>query len=386
MSRVRGGPGGAGTARRPKVLVIGPTPPPYHGGSVATEYVLNSSLRDGFELIHLDTSDRRGLENAGRFDLTNVALAFVHGARFVRLLLARRPDVVYIPVAQNRLGFWRDFLFFLPSRLLGKRIVVHVHGGHFGEFYARTDPLTRWLVRWSLRGVRRAIVLGERLRPILDGLVPPDRIAVVPNGVADEHGGVPPEAIGAGRSGRRVVYLGTLTRTKGFGVVLEAAGRLLEELPDVEYVLAGELHDGEARSIAAPYRTERYRDRITFPGVVAGREKAELLRGADVFVFPSFYPYEGHPYVILEAMAAGLPVVTTAHGAIPEMVTDGKNGYLVPQRDPDALAGRIRELLEDDGLRTRMAAASRRRYLESFTVERWAERMAAVFRAAVDAR
>jgi len=366
--------------------VIGPTPPPYHGGSVATEYVLNSSLRDGFELIHLDTSDRRGLENAGRFDLTNVALAFVHGARFVRLLLARRPDVVYIPVAQNRLGFWRDFLFFLPSRLLGKRIVVHVHGGHFGEFYARTDPLTRWLVRWSLRGVRRAIVLGERLRPILDGLVPPDRIAVVPNGVADEHGGVPPEAIGAGRSGRRVVYLGTLTRTKGFGVVLEAAGRLLEELPDVEYVLAGELHDGEARSIAAPYRTERYRDRITFPGVVAGREKAELLRGADVFVFPSFYPYEGHPYVILEAMAAGLPVVTTAHGAIPEMVTDGKNGYLVPQRDPDALAGRIRELLEDDGLRTRMAAASRRRYLESFTVERWAERMAAVFRAAVDAR
>src|SRR5882762_10156183 len=98
------------TGRAETVLIVGPTPPPAHGISVLTELLLQSGLKESFEVVHLDTSDRRTLDNVGRFEIRNVALALYHGARFLWLLLWKRPALVYIPVSESPLGFVRDSL------------------------------------------------------------------------------------------------------------------------------------------------------------------------------------------------------------------------------------------------------------------------------------
>jgi hypothetical protein len=157
-------------ARRPAVLVVGPLPPPVHGCAVATRYVLASGLEADWTVVHLDTADRRGLENMGRFELRNVVLALTHLGAFLRLLLLHRPRVVYVPLSQNLLGVLRDMLFMLPAVLTRRRLVVHLHGGGFGAFHATAPRAVRWLARAVLRRARRVIVLGDGLRATLRGI------------------------------------------------------------------------------------------------------------------------------------------------------------------------------------------------------------------------
>jgi glycosyltransferase involved in cell wall biosynthesis len=377
----------AGVPRsRPTVLVVGPLPPPYHGGAVATSYVLGSELAERFRLVHVDTRDTRGQQNMGRLDLRNVVLAFRHARMFLTSLLREAPALVYVPIAQNRLGYLRDCLFLVPALLAGRRVVVHVHAGGFRDFYDGADPLTRALVRGTLARVQRAIVLGERLRASVAGLVPDARVTVVPNGVADPFGGRPRASFDAGarEAGTvTVLYLGTLMEAKGFLDLLAAARRLRAERPGLRYIFAGSFYRASDRARALELLADGLRDVVELTGVVDGERKAALLRQADLLVLPTRYANEAHPYVVLEAMAAGLPVVTTARGAIAETVRDGETGVIVPEGDVSAIAEAIARLAVDAPLRRRMSDAARRRYVEEYRLERWSDRMAAAFEAAL---
>src|SRR6266849_5885256 len=105
---------------KPRVLIIGPSPPPYNGMSIATELVLNA-VRDEVSAVHLDTADRRGLSNVGKLDMVNILLAVYHGIKFLWLVTVKRPDIVYVQIAQDWLAFLRDCLFLVPARLLRKK-------------------------------------------------------------------------------------------------------------------------------------------------------------------------------------------------------------------------------------------------------------------------
>lgn len=383
-----------------KVLLVGPTPPPFHGGAVITRNLMASPLAERFDVVHVDTSDRRGLANLGALDLRNVWLAAVHGGRFLAALLRQRPDVAHVPVAQNRLGLLRDCLFLLPARVLGTPVVVHLNGGYC-RFFRDSGAATRALSRLALGGAARVLVLGERLRGELDGVVPAERVEVVPYGVPDaaaprDGGAAAGEPGGGGADARggsdgehaarplRVLYLGTLNRTKGFVDLLAAAQQVVARRDNVEFVFAGDFATPADASAAAPLR-ERLGERARFVGVLDGAAKTRALAEADLFVFPSYYRYEGQPLVILEAMAAGLPVLTTDHGVIAETVVDGETGRLLPARDPTALAAAILALAEDPVARRRMGRAGRARFLARHTLEGWADRIGPIWLEAANA-
>jgi glycosyltransferase involved in cell wall biosynthesis len=280
-----------------------------------------------------------------------------------------------MPVAQNTLGFLRDTLFMAPAILRGIPLVLHLHSGEYDEF-ARSAPLpVRPLVRALLRRAAVAIVLGASLRSMLEGIVPEDRVAMVPNCVPDID---PEDTERVHRAGGlRVLFLGNLIAGKGYGELIEAVEILVGEGHDVQVVLAGGSAD-EAHRRRVVARTAIH-DRIRFTGPVDRPAKLELLRSADVLALPSYYVNEAHPLVILEAMAAGLPVVATRHAAIPEMVDDEVTGLLVAPRDVESLAAALRRLVADPQLRERLGRAGRARYLERFTVADWVERMGSIF-------
>jgi len=118
---------------------------------------------------------------------------------------------------------------------------------------------------------------------------------------------------------------------------------------------------------------------VKFEGPVHGKKKHDLFVSSDIFVFPTYYPPEGHPWVILEAMAAGLPIITTDQGAITESVIEGVNGFIVGKRSPDQITEKIKLLIENPQIREKMGKESRRLYLENFTEERMVERLASAF-------
>lgn len=367
----------------PLALVVGPTPPPYNGMSVVTQNLMQSKLAHKFRLALVDTADRRGLANIGRLDTHNILLALKHGIRFLRVLLFTQPDLVYIPIAQNTLGFLRDCLFLIPSRLLCKRVVVHLHGSDFQRFYRGAPPLLRRLIFWTLSHVRRAVVLDESLGFNFNGIVPQERIFALPNGTPPLEGMLPEigslERHAQPSDTMTILYLGALVRTKGFLELLRSLPYVLQKAPFVRLILAGEHAYPEELKEAADFIKKHHLGHcVALPGAVIGKAKARLLAGADIFVLPAVAP-EGQPLVILEAMSAGLPIIATPQGAIPQTIEDGVNGFLLPPNEPAAIAEKILALVSDRRLREEMGRASRERYLKDYTLDRWEARMEKLF-------
>jgi len=343
-------------------------------------FLQNANLQQQFDIVLLDIADRRGLTNMGRLDKGNTILALRHGLEFLRLLVLKHPDIVYICIAQNTLGYLRDSLFLIPARLFRRQVVVHLHGSDFGAFYRRSPAWMRGLIRWTLGRVRRAIVLGQGLRKNFDGLVPVERVMVLPNGIRPISSipGVK-EPPGRASGACRVVYLGTLQRAKGFLDVLHSVPLVVSGAPNAHFILAGEHWDPDEIQLARDFiQQNQLQAWVEMPGVVVGEDKARLLQQADVFVFPPVAP-EGQPLVILEAMSASLPVIATSQGAISETVVEGVTGFLVPPGDPTAIAEKVICLVRDQDLRLKMGQAGHERFLEYYSADRWAGGMARIF-------
>ena len=125
------------------LLVIGPTPPPFHGVAVAVETLLQSSITEQFRVHHLDLADRRGIQHVNKPDFYDVVLFCRQWLTLVGLLLRIRPTLTYLVLSQSTVGFVRDSLLLWPAYFRGCHLVLHLHGGNFMNWF-----LTRsWLIK-----------------------------------------------------------------------------------------------------------------------------------------------------------------------------------------------------------------------------------------------
>jgi glycosyltransferase involved in cell wall biosynthesis len=355
------------------LLVIGPTPPPYHGVSVAMKAILESSLATTFDLSHVDLADRRGIEHVDKPDLHDLWLVVKQCGQLARSYLRKPPDLVYMAISQSTLGFLRDSVFLLPAMMTGRKIVVHLHGGNFRVWYEARGMVMRWAIGKVLSRVSRVIVLGEAFRSLFSGLVAQGRIVVVPNGVK-----YPPvvPSVKPGQERFRIMYLGTLTSLKGLFVLMNAIPPVKEKHPEVEFVFAGPWFDVYDRQAAAAFiEAHHLGDHVIFTGpVTTAEQKHTILASAHVFVFPGVQQ-EGQPLTVLEAMSEGLPVIATDRGCLRETIIEGETGFLIPPGSSQAIADCIVCLIEDKEIRTRLAAQAIARYREHYTMDRFIERM-----------
>ena len=345
---------------KPKVLFFGKLPPPFIGPALATKIILSSELKNRYELIHFDISHHKSIADLGRVHWYNFVFPLMQYFRLLGVLWSENPDLVYIPSQQTTVAYLRDLPYYLIVRLFGIKLVCHLRGGYFGAWYSsELGALMRSVVRLGQKMVHTQLVLGQNLRTMYASVMPMERIAVVPNG-ADYS--IPERS----RSDDmlRVVYLGNYIRTKGILHFLEAAV-LLKEETRIEFHCWGS--DNEPDTRAEMNRLAALSPRIFVHNAISGAKKFQALADADVFVFPTFYRNEGHPWVIIEAMAAGLPVIATARAAIPETVEEDINGFLVAEQSAEAIAQKIVLLKEQPALRTAMGLESRRLYEQNFT-------------------
>jgi glycosyltransferase involved in cell wall biosynthesis len=353
---------------KPRLIVVGPLPPPTHGVTVSTSLVLaNRYLHERFVVEHLDTSDPRPARTIGVWDPTNVVLAFRAAMLLVRLSRGKQ-GTLYLPLSQGAAGFLRDSIFILYGAVRGWKVAGHLRGGEFDAFYRSCGRARRAWIRFTLRHVSSVAVVGSTLRSVFDGLLTVDKIAVVRNGTPD------PNPDGCSRDRATVLFLSNLWRRKGVREALDAALHVIREHPDARFAFVGEWEDDELERDSRS-RVRAYTDRIQFHAAAIGDEKRRLLLSASLLLFPPQAP-EGHPRVVLEAMSAGLPVVTTARGAIAETVVNGESGIVLDDPEPEALARAILRLLRDDDVRERMGRAARARYLALFTQEQADRRLA----------
>lgn len=199
------------------------------------------------------------------------------------------------------------------------------------------------------------------------------------------HTGVDTRAFAPARRPRRegppvIAFAGRVAASKGADVLVRAAVRLLPRFPDLRLALIGRGHEGFVAGLRAEAAAAGLA--LELAGPLPREALPARLAGADVFAAPSLY--EGGPgFVILEAMACGLPVVASAGSGAAESVRDGETGLLVPPGDETALAGALERLLADRELRLRMGAAARRYVQEEADAERCAARLEDFFGAVI---
>lgn len=363
-----------------KILVIGPFPPPYHGVSIFTQMLLKSKMKEMYNVFHLDTSDVRDSVGMEKLDYVNLKLGIRNVIKLAFIICKRRPHIVYLPISQNRLAYLRDALFIFVSRLFSRKIIVHLHGSFFRLFYENSGWFMRSIIAVSLYYLDCAIVLGNSLRSLFKGLVPDHKVEVVPNGIDD----IVSDHRWAENKKKdteiQVTYLSTLRKNKGIFDFIQAIPYILAVYPDVQFKVAGtwflskEAIEMESLLSSNP----EIRKKVDFLGLVTGNAKTDLLLNTSIFVFTPNTP-EGQPLVLLEALAAGLPIITTNQGCISETVIDGENGLIVEAQNPRAIAEAIVYLIRNPDVRSHMRRANRERYKSFYTQDRCVERLMAVF-------
>jgi glycosyltransferase involved in cell wall biosynthesis len=198
-------------------------------------------------------------------------------------------------------------------------------------------------------------------------------------GVTVVGNGVDPDRFSpaAGNGGNYVLFMGRLDHPKGIPDLIDAATRVTEH-HGVEFVLAGK---GPLRDrLEQLVRRRGIDDDVTFTGHVTGDHQLRLYQNATAFVLPSHY--EGLPTVLLEAMACGAPVVSTAVGGCPDVIEDGVNGLLVPPGEPEALTDALDTLLSDPELRARFRTEARETVVDRYTWSAVADRFEREYRRA----
>jgi glycosyltransferase involved in cell wall biosynthesis len=173
-----------------------------------------------------------------------------------------------------------------------------------------------------------------------------------------------------------ILFLGRLEVSKGIFDLLEAVAAVRAALPDVRLVCAG---DGQRIAVARYAERLGIADAVKFTGWVGPSGKRALLETAAVFALPSYD--EALPFGLCEAMAAGLPVVASPVGGVPEVVTDGASGFLVAPGDKATLERSLRKLLTDRALGARLGAAARETARLRFAPERSLARLEEIYAA-----
>jgi glycosyltransferase involved in cell wall biosynthesis/GT2 family glycosyltransferase len=259
-------------------------------------------------------------------------------------------------------------------------IVYTVNNLAFGydKFSRRVDrPIDRLVVRGVDRFVTGSRAAAARLREVLS--LPEDAVTTIPNTVLDRvHGGTATSAdhsCALPDDGLVVSAIAILEQRKGHRHLLAAFPDVLADHPGVDITLLIVGDGPEEHRLQQQAADLGISANVRFLGL---QDPGPLLERSDVVVLPSI-GHEDFPIVVLEAMAAGKPVIASRVAGTPEQVIDGGTGFLVQPGDEQALAARLSQLIGDDRLRHAMGEAARTRFLEEFTAERASERYAAVY-------
>ncbi|HEX7413104.1 MAG TPA: glycosyltransferase family 4 protein [Bacteroidia bacterium] len=329
-------------------------------------------MKNKFELIHLNTKINDKISSFGRWSFSKVFRNISIYFKIFSLIRKHKPDLVLIPISQTTTGFLKDSLFILIAKLFDRKVILQLRGSNFKTWISNSSAINKWYVKYILKKTQGVIVLGNKLKHLFLDFYSNEKIFVVPNG-ADYS--IPEKNK---NSEVKILYLSNLLASKGIEDVFKAI-EILNKKVDAKFSVdvIGEWYSENDKKQCLSIK-ESNQLPITIHPSKGFAEKFQYLADADIFVFPPREP-EGHPWSVIEAMAAGLPIISTDMGAITESVIDGVNGFIVETKQPEQIAEKLELLIKDIELRKKMGAAGCDLYLANFTEIKMVERLTVVF-------
>jgi glycosyltransferase involved in cell wall biosynthesis len=376
----------------PKVCFISPEYWPLTGGTGSYVYYLsNELLQNGYKIyVVTGANQAQDIHVNPQLDVSFLKIPKMPIVKSFMLAQASNrklqsvKETADVDIMHPQLPLTPNFA--VPPNF-GKAVVCTVHSTWKGEAeairgepYMRLNANEKFLVSFNsflrffeesmLHRARKIIAVCEFTKWELTHYykIPAHKIKVIHNGVdikkfqptADKRKikaelGFNPDDIA-------IVSVGRLYARKGLFTLIESMPAVVKRFPNAKFIISGKGQSDEMQKLISHATKLDVINNIVFTGYYPDKKLPKLYQAADVFAFSTFY--EHHPFAVLEALATGLPVVTTTVGGIPETIQSGKNGFLVKPFDEKAFADRILYLLEHPKFASEMGAAARKTVVE----------------------
>ena len=341
-------------AKKSRVLMVGMHLTKTRGGiSTLIAEILKSPLKDDFEFTYIESQ----AEDFGKFGKAFLALGAI--ARFVWICISKRPNLVYVHLGSNA-SLYRESIFIFLAKLFGKKVITHFHAGDVDNYYPFQSKIGQKFIQTALGLSDSFIAVSQESAKQLRDITQSQNISVITNAIdtsvfngdkkslTDEPRG---DAV-------RLLFVGAVGKLKGEKDLIKALALLRDNKPNLKISFLG-------------YGAENLKDYcerfeignlVEYLGAVPMNERIEFFRRSDIFVLPTYA--EAMPMSVIEAMAAGLPVISTRVGGIPELIEDGVDGILFAPGDVGALAEKISFLLNNKDTRIRIGKKAKQKARE----------------------
>jgi len=318
-----------------RILFFGPLPPIFTGQSIAFSYALRSIEK---ESVIIDTQ---------RF--SNKFLSFIYiQIRVFQVFILYRIDTIYITTSRSYFGFFKEVLILLLAKFFNIRVVNHLHGSDFYDFY-NSNWLLKILLRPLYSHISTSIVLLNEMKEQYKQF-PKMKLEVVSNCYDPIYEN---EVIDYNeKSG--IVYLSNIMYSKGIMDFLDSLNIVLANC-NSDVFIAGKILGDDLKTKKDTKEVffkklkrlnKVFNNRVKYLGVVEGSEKMKLLEKTSIFCLPTFYKTEAFPLSIVEAMALGNAIITTNHNYLPFIISE-KNGKIVPASNVAELGKSIISLIDN---------------------------------------
>lgn len=273
---------------------------------------------------------------------------------FYKLIMVSSIKIVHVHSSYKG-SFFRKAIILNIAKFFNKKTIFHLHGSEFSIFYKKSPSFIKKMITNTLDKTDLIIVLSEQWKSAILNISTNKNVKVLYNPtVMKELNAIQPESI-------KIACMGILCKRKGTYDIIEAAKYINS---DVEINLYG---DGNIEEFKKLISDNNLQQKVKIIGWISGKEKDEALKNSAIYILPSYN--EGLPMSILEALAVGLPIISTPVGGISEAVENGVNGFLIQPGDYQSLADKIDLLANDKALRSQMGQESYKIAKEKFDIK-----------------
>lgn len=328
-----------------KVLIIGPDA---QGGITS---VINLHLENGL----ISIVDFFSTSSEGNNGYKILYFLFFLIKYIYHLIKNKELQLVHIHISTDG-SFFRKSIALQIAKLFNKKVILHIHGAEFSVFYVKSPKFVKKLITYTLNKADLILVLSKQWKAKVATLCSNPNIKVLYNPTIIKT----PNPVK--NSPLKILFMGRLGKRKGVYDIIDAAKQL-----KTDNVLINLYGDGNLAEFQQLVAENNLQSKVKIMGWVSGEEKEKIIQNSDIYILPSYN--EGLPMSILEAMAYGLPIISTPVGGTPEAVEDGVNGFLILPGDTKALAEKIEILANNEPLMEKMGQESYRIAQEKFDIK-----------------
>lgn len=349
-----------------KMLFLVRLPPPMHGASKMNQLYLNSKLLNkNYNIKSIKLNNYSSLKQMGTAVLAILG-SFKVSFQLLYNLIFWNPKIIYFEMAPCGNAFIRDSLYVWISKLFGKKIICQFHGRGMNE--SVNHKIMQNYYKSVLKNVK-CILLSECLYSSVDKVVPKENAVYLPNGIPDEITDTEFRKIIKEKSNNHklnLLYFSNMIPSKGVMDVLEICKLLNKDHIDFVCYFAGAWDsDDFKKSWFDTVKKYNLQEKCIYLGPKYGDEKKSLFAKTDYLIFPTKYPRECYPLVILEAYMVGVPVLSYNTGAIKEMINSSELGFVSEKNDYKD----IYRYIKNNGLSIKNSSKIRSKFKDKFVFE-----------------